>query len=562
MRPLILLTPLCACGSESTLRSTTDEVAGSLAAGSLVITEIMANPSAVDPPWGWVELQNSSGQSLSLDDATLFVVESTAASGQWTWALDGLALEPDEILVIGGPGVEPRPSYIDQVHDDPDARLDPYAGQVGVRSGDQIVDVVSYLNMLPGVSQGLDGLLEPDALVNDDLDAWCDATTEYADGAQGSPGKANEGCPAAGVTCRGADGQVRAIQAPEIGDLLFSEFMADPAGVSDARGEWIEVAVTRDVDLNGVILGTSEDPSALELDSEDCLVATAGSRLLFARSDVPGENGGLAGVTATFSFSLVNDAPSLRLRHGEDLLDELTWTQDITAGAAWSLDETFLSPDANDEASAWCLASVPYGDLGDLGTPGSANTACAPVVVEGTCLDEGSLRAIKAPESGDVYISEFMVNPTMVEDRAGEWIEIAAVASFDANGLRVGTIDADSGAENASLEIDSDECLPVAAGARLILARTADTEAAGGLPWIDEVFSFNLANTGGELFVAFGDDRLDDVTYQEADVEAGASRALGAGLVGPEAASSAWCSETNTYGAGDQGTPGAENLCG
>ena len=82
--------------------------------------------------------------------------------------------------------------------------------------------------------------------------------------------------------------------------------MPSPSGDQTKR-EWFEVLVMADVDLNQVGLDRVSDtniPPDL-LQSVDCIHVTAGTRLVFARSAVTADNGGLPAVAGTFSFTML-----------------------------------------------------------------------------------------------------------------------------------------------------------------------------------------------------------------------------------------------------------------
>ena len=108
--------------------------------------------------------------------------------------------------------------------------------------------------------------------------------------------------------CLGDEG-VRAIESPTVGDLVITEFLANPES-TDSGKEWFElyVAVGGDtgddrvsVDLNGLEIGRlawdGETRSGWDrfdtLESIDCLSVAAGDWLLFAQSDDSVSNGDL-----------------------------------------------------------------------------------------------------------------------------------------------------------------------------------------------------------------------------------------------------------------------------
>ena len=82
---------------------------------------------------------------------------------------------------------------------------------------------------------------------NDSMDAWCAATSAYGKTDLGTPGAANADCGgddtgSRGETEQGTGSEDEEVEQPNSpSDILITEFMPDPADVSDAVGEWIEL---------------------------------------------------------------------------------------------------------------------------------------------------------------------------------------------------------------------------------------------------------------------------------------------------------------------------------
>lgn len=148
---------------------------------------------------------------------------------------------------------------------------------------------------------------------------------------------------------------------------------------------------------------------------------------------------------------------------------------------------------------------------------------------------------------GDLVVSEFLANPDAVSDTAGEWIEVfnTTAAPLDLNGLAI----ADDGS-NLDV-IDNGGPLLVPSGGYLLLARSGDTTANGGVE-PDYIYSgFSLSNGGDEILILQDDVEIFRLEYGGAFGEAGVS----AELVGlPD--SYDLTPETLTFGLGDVGTPG------
>ena len=158
----------------------------------LVITEIMFNPDTVPDAQGeWFEVENVSGVELELmgceirDFGTDFDVIGAslrvAPGARLTFATSTLV----------GFAADHFYSGINLANGEDEIRI---------LCGGVLIDEVQYRAIVwpggPDTAMSLDPTLV-DALVNDDLNNWCDATTTYAGGgaALGSPGGMNPPCP-------------------------------------------------------------------------------------------------------------------------------------------------------------------------------------------------------------------------------------------------------------------------------------------------------------------------------------------------------------------------------
>lgn len=200
-------------------------------------------------------------------------------------------------------------------------------------------------------------------------DLWADADGDYANGCEE---------PASGHCLDGA--VPRPIVAPTEGQLVIREILADPASpLTDAAGEWFEVAVLAPVDLNGLGIGTAFGTVIDEIDAADCLPAAPGDVLLFARSADPAANGGLA-PNHLFGFSLVNGGGELHLARDGNLVDAVSWgAGDVASGRSRNLPPGLEDAASNDDPASWCNVpaepSLLYAE-GNHGTPGLANEDC------------------------------------------------------------------------------------------------------------------------------------------------------------------------------------------
>ncbi len=520
-----------------------------LLTGDLVITEVMANPEGDDDGNEFFEIYNATGSAI---DLTGLVLEKASVDGSSakTHVMSETIIEAGEYLALGGVLPEFRAEYIGYGYADDLGGMTNSGGQLGLRCGDVEVDHLFYGEAVSGHSQGLDGNITPDHLANDSIENFCPATTEYATGSYGSPGVANEPCSIVVQTTCLDNGTERDVIQPEVGDLVFSEFMPNPDAVGDEVGEWFELVATGSFDLNGVVAGNDPESPKINLTDENCLAVAPGDRLLFARSTDASVNGGLPAPDFTFSFGLSNGGATLFVGVDETVIDTITWTGS-SAGESTSLDPALESAAANDDEANWCDGKTPYGD-GDLGTPGAANLPCD---TSGMCMDGDTLRPTNPPLAGDVRITEFMPNPAVVSDTNGEWFEVHFASAADLNGLQLGK-ESDP-ALVVSTTIDSVECVAVDADTHVLFARKTDPLVNGGLPETNIFPSgFSLGQTGAgtsfNIFVAIDNALLDSVDYLGGDTSSGVARQIDlADIV---------CDATDPYGPGDNlGTPGLPN---
>jgi hypothetical protein len=194
-------------------------------------------------------------------------------------------------------------------------------------------------------------------------------------------------CPRSGLDLVGYDpglddcGEAACIGELLEGQLVITEIMRDPEAVYDDLGEWFELLNTSDraVDLRG--LEVTDDDGDRFVVTDSVLVGPGAYAVLGAEADSK-RNGGLV-VDWDYpypSFTLADGADELTLAYGKMIFDRVAWDDGVTfpdlAGASMALDPDHLDADGNDDGASWCASSAPFGD-GDLGSPGSANAACA-----------------------------------------------------------------------------------------------------------------------------------------------------------------------------------------
>jgi len=190
------------------------------------------------------------------------------------------------------------------------------------------------------------------------------------------------------------------------------------------------------------------------------------------------------------------------------------------------------SPGVAPEGAHAPRAPSQAGDGGVLADADEANTA-----------QDGDAAAAARPAArrpGDLLISELMANPVVIDDSAGEWVELhnptAAALSLDGCSLD------DGGRTPRAL----DPALSVAGGGYLTLARSLN---AGFTP--DAVLALSLSNQSDGVAVICAGIEIDRFSYGSVHkVTEGASLSRDADGI--------WCDGTLPYG-DNLGTPGQEN---
>ncbi|TMQ22963.1 MAG: lamin tail domain-containing protein [Deltaproteobacteria bacterium] len=539
--------------------------------GDLVITEVFADYKAaagttgVDTGKEWFEIYNARGQPIDLAGLT---ITSSRPDGSRPnrHAMRAAVIAAGQYFTLGSAPPGMVPAYVDYGYGSDLGELsNTGGGKLALSCGGQEIDSASYGDITEGHARELTGAQRPDYTINDDPASWCQANdAEFETGNFGTPGAASDCRPIASGQCSDGGAMRRAV-APGPGDLVITEVMPSPTRVADSAGEWLEVRVMTDVDLNGVGVGRiGGTPDAITAAS--CVHVRAGSYVVFARSADPAQNGGIpaAAIAGTFHFNLIGGAPAspgdVAIVAGATVVDAVTWTRS-TAGAALQLDPARIDPSANDSESNFCDATQPYGPAGpapDRGTPGTANAPCPLLPAPGMCDDGTRVRAIVRPVVGQLVISEILANPANVAgatDATREWFEVANTGdAFDLNELVVGRIGA------AGAPVASARCLTVAPHGFAVFARSADPGLDGMLPHVDATFRFGLVDTSGDIEIASGATVLDAVRWTS--VTPGVASQLDPRHLTPadNDDDASFCPATAAYG--DQtnlGTPGAAN---
>lgn len=296
-----------------------------------------------------------------------------------------------------------------------------------------------------------------------------------------------------------------------VGDVLVTEMLPDPDDCSDSTGEFVEIRNVSGftADLTGLVVA---DASGNE-GTLDTLVLEDGEIAVLGRSASP------CGFSADGSYgdrvTLNNSGDDVYLLANGVEIDHASYDS-TEAGLSWS----------RDDEDAWCI-----GDT----TAGMANPVCGEPSGEEPEPDpdpepEPSVLTITDLGTGDLALTELMVNPDACSDSTGEWVEITNLAGNDVE--LAGLVLEDASGNGSTLG-----AFVLAAGERAVVARSAT---ACGVD-VDLTFSsVTLNNTSDTVTLFAGTTVVDTVAYDASAGVAGASWAVdGAGV---------WCSGLPTAG--------------
>jgi hypothetical protein len=344
------------------------------------------------------------------------------------------------------------------------------------------------------------------------------------------------------------------------GDLVITEILPDAVG-DDSGREWFEIynASGLELDLQGVLLVRSR------ADGTDAKLHPVQRSWVI----LPGEHGVAGGILddeqaralvpyVDYGYAgdlgdMTKGEGRLVVACGDTIIDEALYVE-ATSGASrgFTGDRT---PDAtgNDDLTLWCDATTLL-DAETFGTPGESNDICVGAGGTVSCFDAtlGDYRIAVAPT--DLVVTEVMSNPSVDDDDPKEWFEVFVGADFDLNGLALGKESDLSDATPLTLN----DCVPVASGTRLVLARSDDMMMNGGLPRVDALFDFDLIQTGS-VVVSYQGVLIDELPYRATDP--GAATNLDPDFTNAEYndVTGFSCDATVPYGDGDLGTPGEAN---
>ncbi|MBI4543666.1 MAG: lamin tail domain-containing protein [Gemmatimonadetes bacterium] len=406
------------------------------------------------------------------------------------------------------------------------------------------------------------------------------------------------------------------------GGILINEVMADPSASSDDNGEWIEVHNTgsASVNLQGWQIVSNNDAAHTIATS---VTVAAGGYAVLAKDGNKKRNGGVtASYVYGAGIVLANAADWIVLRDAAGLtVDSVAWATAMPTGATRGVSDPWVD-NVNVNGSNWHTATSVFGK-GDKGTPGAQNDgfvaavatvtvtpASASIAVGGTqqftasatdangnpvattfswtssntvvaTVDASGLAdgqsagtaQIRATAPNGVFgeaaltvtsggggtvqlvINEVMADPAAATDDAGEWFEVHNLGT-GAGDLQGWIIVSNNDAAHV---ISASVVVP--AGGYAVLGRNGSTGVNGGVT-LNYVYGTGLTLANASDWLALRDPSgatVDSVAWATA-MPTGATR----GVSDPTADNTDvkganWHTATSVFGAGDKGTPGAQN---
>jgi hypothetical protein len=475
--------------------------------GSLVITEVQANPNSGRPEW--VEVTSDFGESINLIGCQLTDGGATPHAFD---ILTGFDVVAGQRLIFAsdpflGAAEGERPAdlvwgedlALNQQDDTEFVALLCPDG-TGTR---QEIDRVAFNWGSLGVRRGRSWQFagELDAFANDDPASWCEAPTQPDTVVAIVDGDTDYGTPGAATVCETPAGP----SPDSAGDIVITEILAADF---DGLREWFEVynPGTETYDLRGcqiideAVAGGSE-PNIETLDAESgTTVLPPMGYLLFASAgtDVTSDGSLVADYAYSGSLSFNNsELQSLGIACpvGPSLvtIDEVNYDWG-TYGTEWrgytlSLDAGHLDAEDNDEFANWCLARAEDTYFSTTtGDPPQTQTA------RGTPRATNPLCPVPAPHPlvGELVITEVMVYSSSEIGSNEEWFEVKNLSDHPI-GLAGCTVRTQAGADTPDDDlIENPHGFDVAAADYAVLVKSSAADSiACGLPW-DQQYGSSL----------------------------------------------------------------------
>jgi hypothetical protein len=162
--------------------------------------------------------------------------------------------------------------------------------------------------------------------------------------------------------------------------INITEYMPDPAAVSDSAGEWFEITNygPTDIDLNGY---TFRDDGSDSFTISTSVMLERGVCFILGNNSDFATNGGVVVDYAYSGWYLANSGDEIIIENPSGALVNEVWYESSATGAS-----TFL-----DEFGEWNTETLyQYGD-GDFGTPGQG---CREAAVSDEAMSFGDVKSL------------------------------------------------------------------------------------------------------------------------------------------------------------------------
>lgn len=165
---------------------------------------------------------------------------------------------------------------------------------------------------------------------------------------------------------------------PTSGEIIITEFIANPEEALDSKGEWFEIynATSSTIDLYGWRYRQNDGADLTEITTH--LMISSGEYMVFGKNADTSENGGVVlDYTMASNFNLNNNIDTIIIEKPDGVggyitVDSINYDSsgfDIDSGISNILLDVTSD---NSNPTNWGQSTIPFGD-GDLGTPGGNN---------------------------------------------------------------------------------------------------------------------------------------------------------------------------------------------
>lgn len=226
---------------------------------------------------------------------------------------------------------------------------------VGTIGGDDPSSVASGTITITGVSEGTNYTIN---FLGDSSNSSCDINRSIT-----SP------------SCTGT------VTCANVGDVIFTEIMQNPAAVNDSEGEYIEIYNTTNstIDLEGWVI--KDDATASEAHTITNLTIAANGYAVLGNNADSSTNGGYTNDHQYNLINLGNSSDGLILECSGTVIDQVIWDDGTTfpdpTGKSMELKTNKYTSTDNDDGANWYEATTTFGD-GDFGSPGVQNSLSVP----------------------------------------------------------------------------------------------------------------------------------------------------------------------------------------